>query len=210
MFQRKYVKPESQATAKHKWHRLIFDPKTMKLPDFLQELNQGAKKSLWWNYTEHDWQPFVCKATSQIETICQHGPSGEWKIWRELEPNALEEFDDLPMTTMALASTSNRSLLSNSIDTNKDAFLEKLSQTEEEEEEERKGGKNGKKHRVKHDRHVKLVGRRITLQKDVGKALGGHLLRPKGTRPGGKANDASRDWGTSKKPNNAETSTSGQ
>ena len=36
---RKFVKPESQATAKHKWHKLIFDPNTMKLPDFLEELN---------------------------------------------------------------------------------------------------------------------------------------------------------------------------
>ena len=44
-FRRKYVKPESQATAKQKWHRLIFDLKTMKLPDFLEELNQGAEKA---------------------------------------------------------------------------------------------------------------------------------------------------------------------
>ena len=36
IFRRKYVKPESQATAKHKWHRLVFDPNTMKLPDFLE------------------------------------------------------------------------------------------------------------------------------------------------------------------------------
>ena len=44
-FRRKYVKPESQATAKHKWHRLLFDIKTMKLPDFVEELNQGAEKA---------------------------------------------------------------------------------------------------------------------------------------------------------------------
>ena len=44
IFRRKYVKPEKQATAKHKWHRLIFDPKTIKLPDFSEELNQGAEK----------------------------------------------------------------------------------------------------------------------------------------------------------------------
>ena len=30
IFRRKYVKPESQATAKHKWNRLIFDPSTIK------------------------------------------------------------------------------------------------------------------------------------------------------------------------------------
>ena len=46
IFRRIYVKPESQATAKLKWHRLTFDPNTMKLPDFLKELNQGQKKHL--------------------------------------------------------------------------------------------------------------------------------------------------------------------
>ena len=45
IFRQKYVKPESQATAKHKWHRLVFDPNTTKLPDFLEELNQGAEKA---------------------------------------------------------------------------------------------------------------------------------------------------------------------
>ena len=45
IFRRKYVKPEFKATAKQKWHRLVFDPKTMKLPDYLEELNQGAEKA---------------------------------------------------------------------------------------------------------------------------------------------------------------------
>ena len=45
VFRRKYVKPESQATTKHKWHRLVFDPNTTKLPDFFEELNQGAEKA---------------------------------------------------------------------------------------------------------------------------------------------------------------------
>ena len=40
---------------------------------------------------------------------------------RKLELNALEESDDLPMATMASASTSNNNLLSNGINTNKDA-----------------------------------------------------------------------------------------
>ena len=45
IFRRKYVNPESQATAKHKWHCLVFGPNTMKLSDFLEELNQGAEKA---------------------------------------------------------------------------------------------------------------------------------------------------------------------
>ena len=38
---------------------------------------------------------------------------------RELELNALEELDDLQIATIASASTSNRDLLSNGLDTNK-------------------------------------------------------------------------------------------
>ena len=34
VFKRKYIKPESQATAKHKYHKLTFDPNTKSLPDF--------------------------------------------------------------------------------------------------------------------------------------------------------------------------------
>ena len=45
VFRRKYVKPESQATAKHKWHKLTFDPNTKSLPDFLDELNDCAKRA---------------------------------------------------------------------------------------------------------------------------------------------------------------------
>ena len=45
VFRRKYVKPESQATAKHKWHKLTFDPNTKSLPDFLEELNECAERT---------------------------------------------------------------------------------------------------------------------------------------------------------------------
>ena len=45
VFRGKYVKPESQATAKHKWHKLTFDPNTKSLPDFLEELNECAERA---------------------------------------------------------------------------------------------------------------------------------------------------------------------
>ena len=45
VFRRKYVNPESQATAKHKWHKLTFDPNTNSLPDFLEELNECAERA---------------------------------------------------------------------------------------------------------------------------------------------------------------------
>ena len=43
VFRRKHVKPESQATAKHKWHQLTFNPNTKSLPDFLEEFSECAK-----------------------------------------------------------------------------------------------------------------------------------------------------------------------
>ena len=45
VFPRKYIKPESQTTAKHKWHKLTFDPTTKSLPDFFEELNECAERA---------------------------------------------------------------------------------------------------------------------------------------------------------------------
>ena len=43
VFRRKYVKPQSMVTAKHKFQRLIFNPANQKLIDFLDELQKLAK-----------------------------------------------------------------------------------------------------------------------------------------------------------------------
>ena len=37
VFRRKYVKPESSASAKHRFHRLVFDTERQKLPDILSQ-----------------------------------------------------------------------------------------------------------------------------------------------------------------------------
>ena len=44
VFRRKYVKPESSASAKHRFHRLVFDLERQKLPDFLEKLQESAEK----------------------------------------------------------------------------------------------------------------------------------------------------------------------
>ena len=44
VFRRKYVKPESQATANHKWQKRAFDPNTKPLSDFLEELNECVEE----------------------------------------------------------------------------------------------------------------------------------------------------------------------
>ena len=43
VFRRKYVKPQSMATAKHKFKRLVFNSANQKLIDFLDELEKLAK-----------------------------------------------------------------------------------------------------------------------------------------------------------------------
>ena len=127
VFRRKYVKPESQATAKHKWHKLVFNPNTMKLPDFLEELNQGAEKA----FGEHaqamidsllyaKLPPKLKRSVNMArlenatyEEIVTH-------LERELELNGLEEGDDIPVPTMSTAPTTTRpgqGLLSSGIDT---------------------------------------------------------------------------------------------
>ena len=119
IFRRKYVKPESQAIAKHKWHRLVFDPNTMKLPDFLEELNQGAEKA----FDDHAQKmidsllyaklPPKLKRSVNMARL-ENGSYDEIvaHLERELELNALEESDDLPMATMTSASTKPKTPLS--------------------------------------------------------------------------------------------------
>ena len=45
VFRRKYVKPESQATAKHKGHKFAFDPNTKSLPNFVEKLIEYAERA---------------------------------------------------------------------------------------------------------------------------------------------------------------------
>ena len=119
IFRRKYVKPESRATAKHKWHRLVFDPNTMKLPDFLEELNQGAENA----FGDHAQKmidsllyaklPPKLKRSVNMARL-ENGSYDEIvaHLERELELNALEESDDLPIATMSSSTTKPKTPLS--------------------------------------------------------------------------------------------------
>ena len=99
----------------------------MKLPDFLEELNQGAEKAFGENAESMidsllyaNLPPKLKRSDNMArlengiyEKIVAH-------LERELELNAWEESDDLPIATMASPSTSSRSLLSTGIATNKE------------------------------------------------------------------------------------------
>ena len=128
VFRRKNVKRESQATAKHKWHKLVFDPNTMKLPDFLEELNQGAEEAFGENAQAMIDSLLYAKLPPKLkrsvnmarlenatyEEIVTH-------LERELELNRLEEGDNIPVPTMSTAPTATgpgTGLLSSGIDPN--------------------------------------------------------------------------------------------
>ena len=121
VFRRKYVKPDSQATAKHNWHRLIFDPNTKKLPDFLEELNPEAEKAFGDSAKSMIDSLLYAKLAPKLKRSVkmarlEKGTYEEYvaHLERETELSALEESDDLQIATMASVSTSSRN-------TNKDA-----------------------------------------------------------------------------------------
>ena len=223
IFRRKYVKPESQATAKHKWHRLTFDPNTMKLPDFLEELKQGAEKAFGENARSMIDSLLYAKLPPKLKRSVNMArlENGTYEeivahLKRELELNALEESDDLPMATMASASTSNNNLLSNGINTNKDAQCSyckdtghhykscpKLKKKKEMED------KNGKKPQRPTYPPCATCGKKNHPTERCWQGAGAHL-RPKRNKDNDKTNDDSNEDNKPKKSNNSETSTSGQ
>ena len=128
VFRGKYVERESHATAKYKWHKLVFDPNTMKLLDVLEELNQGAEKTFGEHaqamidrllYAKMPPKPKFSVNMARLENatfeeIVRH-------LERGLELNGLEEGDDIHVPTMSTAPTATRpgtGLLSSGIDPN--------------------------------------------------------------------------------------------
>ena len=223
IFRRKYVKPESQATAKHKWHRLTFDPSTMKLPDFLEELNQGAVKAFGENAKSMIDSLLYAKLPPKLKRSVNMArlENGTYEeivahLERELELNALEESDDLPMATMASASTSHNNLLSNGINTNKDAQcsyckatghyykncpkLKKKKETEE---------KDGKKPQRPTYPPCDTCGKKNHPTERCWQGAGAHL-RPKRMQTEQNDRNAIDSEGKPKKANDPETATSSQ
>ena len=184
VFRRKYVKPESQATAKHKWRKLVFDPNTMKLPDFLEELNQGAEKA----FGEHaqamidsllyaKLPPILKRSVNMArlenatyEEIVTH-------LERELELKGLEEGDDIHVPTMSTAPTATlpgTGLLSSGIDPAttcnycKNLGMSKM--TAENSKERRNSAAMTGRILKSYIQNVQLATKQTTRRNDVGKA----------------------------------------
>ena len=183
IFRRKYVKPESQATAKHKWHRLVFDPNTMKQPDFLEALNQGAEKA----FDNHAQKmidnliyaklPPKLKRSVNMARL-ENGSYDEIvaHLERELELNALEESDDLPMATMTSSTTKSKTPLSTGqmSDITCSYCKEKghmVKDSEKLKKKKEKDAQQGKQTQKKTYRSVALVVKSTTRKKDAGKVL---------------------------------------
>ena len=194
IFRRKYVKPESQATAKHKWHRLVFDPNTTKLPDFLEELNQGAEKAFGDNAQKMIDSLLYAKLPPKLKRSVnmarfENGSYDEKvaHLERELKLNALEESDDLPMATMTSSSPKPKTPLSTAqmSDITCNYCKEKghmVKDCKKLKKKKRKMPNKASRLRRKHIRSVALVAKKTTRRKDVGE-VPVHILNPNAPGP---------------------------
>ena len=107
VFRRKYVKPQSMATAKHKFQRLVFNPTNQKLIDFLDELQKLAKDAFGVAAQAIIEQFIYAKMPSHLKkSINQaHLENGTYEqivshLERELELNGLEAPDEMQINTV--------------------------------------------------------------------------------------------------------------
>ena len=107
VFRRKYVKPQSRATAKQKFQRLVFNPANQKLIDFLDELQKLAKEAVGVAAQAIIEQFIYAKKPPHLKkTINQaHLENGTYEpivshLKRELELNGLEAPDEMPINTV--------------------------------------------------------------------------------------------------------------
>ena len=108
VFRRKYVKPQSMATAKHKFQKLVFNPANQRLVVFLDELQKLAKDAfgiaahaIIEQFIYAKMPPHLKKSINQA-----HLENGTYEqivthLERELELNGLEAPDELPINNVS-------------------------------------------------------------------------------------------------------------
>ena len=107
VFRRKYVKPHSLATAKHKFQRLVFNPANQKLIDFLEKLQKLAKDAFGVAAQAIIEQFIYAKMPPHLKKSIKHShlENGTYEQIvshheRELELNGLEAPDEMPKNTV--------------------------------------------------------------------------------------------------------------
>ena len=108
VFRRKFIKPQSMATAKHKFQKLVFNPANQKLVDFLDELQKLAKDAfriaayaIIEQFIYAKMPPHLKKSKNQA-----HLENGTYEqivthLEREIELNGLEAPDELPINNVS-------------------------------------------------------------------------------------------------------------
>ena len=108
VFPRKYVKPQSMATAKHKFQKFVFNPANQKLGDFLDELQKLAKEAfgvaahaIIEQFIYAKMPPHLKKSINQA-----HFENGTYEqivthLEMELQLNGLEAPDELQLNTVS-------------------------------------------------------------------------------------------------------------
>ena len=106
VFRRKYVKPQSMATAKHKIQQLVFNPANQKLIDFLDQLQKLAKDAFGVDALAIIEQFMYAKMPPHLRNSINqaHLENGTYEqivthLERELELNSLEYPDETQMNT---------------------------------------------------------------------------------------------------------------
>ena len=108
VFRRKYVKPQSMATAMHKFQKLVFIPANQELVDFLDELQRLAKDAIGIAAHAILEQFKYAKMPSHLKKIINqaHLEKGTYAqiathLEKELALNGLEASDELQINTVS-------------------------------------------------------------------------------------------------------------
>ena len=116
VFRRKYVKPQSMATAKHKFQRLVFNPANQKLIDFLDELQKLAKdafgvaaQAIIEQFIYAKMPPHLKKSINQADLENGTYEQIVWHLESELELNGLEAPDEMQLNTVMQQNTQQNS-----------------------------------------------------------------------------------------------------
>ena len=126
VFRRKYVKPESSASAKHRFNRLFFDPENQKLSDFLEELEESAEKAFGTNAHQMIENLLYAKMPPHLKKSINQAylENGTYSqivkhLEREMELNGLESDESLVKTQMTATKKEHKTDNTNKKQTNK-------------------------------------------------------------------------------------------
>ena len=108
VFRRKYVKPQSMATAKHKFHQFVFNPANENRVDFLDEFQKLAKNAfgnavhtIIEQFINAKMPPHLIKVINQAHLELGIYEQRVTHLEREIELNGLEAPDELQINTVS-------------------------------------------------------------------------------------------------------------